>query len=71
MKKIISIEGMSCGHCVKHVENALGEIDGITDINVSLEAKEAVVSMDREIPDEDIKAAIEDWGYEVVGIKRA
>ena len=70
MKKIISIEGMSCGHCVKHVEKALGEIDGITDIHVSLEAKEAVVSMEREIPDENIKAAIEDWGYEVVGIKK-
>lgn len=69
MKKIISIEGMSCGHCVKHVENALGEIEGIKAINVSLEAKEAVIEMDREVLDEDIKAAIEDWGYEVTGIK--
>ncbi|KDR94380.1 copper ion binding protein [Peptoclostridium litorale DSM 5388] len=70
MKKIISIEGMSCGHCVKHVENALGEIEGIKAIDVSLEAKEAVVEMDGEVLDEDIKAAIEDWGYEVTGIKK-
>ncbi|MFT8313796.1 MAG: cation transporter [Clostridium sp.] len=67
MKKKISIEGMSCGHCVKHVEEALKEI-GADAINVSLENKFAEAEVGS-IADEKIKAAIEDAGYDVVGIQ--
>ncbi|AGK98733.1 heavy-metal-associated domain-containing protein [Clostridium pasteurianum] len=67
MKKKISIEGMSCGHCVKHVEEALKEI-GADAINVSLENKFAEAEVGS-IADEKIKAAIEDAGYDVVSIQ--
>ena len=67
MKKKISIEGMSCGHCVKHVEEALKEI-GADSIIVSLEKKSAEAEVGS-TPDEKIKAAIEDAGYDVVGIE--
>lgn len=39
MKKTIYVEGMSCGHCVKRVENALKSIDGVVSVEVSLEGK--------------------------------
>lgn len=69
MKKIISIEGMSCGHCVNHVKEALSELNGVISVNVSLENKSAVIEANTEIADGDIKFAVEDAGYEVVGIK--
>ena len=43
MRKKISIEGMSCSHCVNHVTNALSEIDGVKNVNVNLEDKYAMV----------------------------
>jgi len=69
MKKKISIEGMSCGHCVKHVNDALKEINGVTNVNVSLNEKNALIDTTNDVKDEDIKFAIEDAGYEVVSIE--
>ncbi|MDF2521299.1 MAG: copper chaperone [Clostridia bacterium] len=66
MSKQISIEGMSCGHCVKHVEEALRQI-GATKVEVNLQGKYAIA--DVSAADSAIKAAIEDAGYEVVAIK--
>ncbi|AJA49297.1 copper chaperone CopZ [Clostridium pasteurianum DSM 525 = ATCC 6013] len=67
MKKKISIEGMSCGHCVAHVEEALKEL-GANSINVSLEKKSAEAEVGT-TSDEKIKEAIEDAGYDVIGIE--
>ena len=71
MKKKILVEGMSCGHCVNHVKNALEEINGVTDVNVDLQSKTAVIEANGEVKDGDIKFAIEDAGYEVVSIQEA
>lgn len=68
MKKIIIIEGMSCGHCVKAVEKALSGIDGVVNVEVSLEDKKATLESSKEISDSEIKAAIDDAGFEVVSI---
>lgn len=70
MKKKIIVEGMSCGHCVNHVKIALEEIKGAANVSVDLEYKTAVVESSGEIKDVDIKAAIEDAGYEVVSIEQ-
>lgn len=56
-------------HCVKHVTDALNEINGVTNVNVSLDTKTATIEADDSVKDEAIKAAIEDAGYEVVNIK--
>lgn len=69
MKKKILVEGMSCGHCVKHVKEALSELNGVTSVDVNLDAKVAVIEASAEVKDEDIKFAIDDAGYEVAGIE--
>ncbi len=66
MKKII-INGMSCGHCVNHVKEALMEIQGVKEVKVDLETKTAEIS--ENVADSVIKAAIEEVGYEVVSIE--
>lgn len=66
MKKTVKIEGMMCMHCVKAVEKALSAVDGVTDVAVSLEEKQAVV--EGSALDDALKAAIVDAGYEVTGI---
>ena len=37
------IDGMMCEHCVRHVREALESVEGVTDINVSLEENKATV----------------------------
>ena len=63
MKKTISIEGMMCEHCVKHVTDALNKLDGVA-AEVSLSDKNAVVNLE-----EVLKQAVEDAGYQVTGIQ--
>ncbi|WP_286909852.1 heavy-metal-associated domain-containing protein [Clostridium sp. UBA1652] len=69
MKKKILVEGMSCGHCVNHVKEALMELEGVTTVNVALDDKIAVLEASKDIKNEDIKFAIDDAGYEVAGIE--
>ena len=69
MKKELSIEGMMCGNCVKHVDKALRGVDGVADAAVSLEGKNAVVTLDKDVSDDVLKAAVTEEGYEVTSVK--
>lgn len=69
MKKKLTIEGMMCQNCVKHVTKALQKLDGVAEVEVSLEQKSAVVTMNNEIADDVLSKAITDMDYEVVKIE--
>ncbi len=71
MKKILSIEGMTCGHCVGRVTKALSGLDGVSEVDVQLDEKRALISLDKEIPDELFNKEIENAGYKVVGVETA
>jgi copper chaperone len=67
VKKVVKIEGMSCGHCVAAVKNAVGGLKGVKAVEVSLEKKQAEVEFDDSTVNfAAIKNAIEDQGYDVV-----
>lgn len=68
MKKTIMIEGMSCNHCTKAVENALKGLNEVSKVEVSLEEKKAVVEGEKLI-DDKLREVIEEEGYKVVEIK--
>ena len=69
MEKVLNIEGLVCGMSVKHEDKALRDIQGIKDVDVSLESKSAQVQLDQDVPDAVLKAAIEDAGYQLVSIQ--
>lgn len=66
MKKKIYIEGMSCAHCIKRVENALKALNGVKSLNVGVGVAEA--EFNTEIEDSVIVNAIEEVGYNVLKI---
>lgn len=68
MKKTIFIAGMMCQNCVKHVTKALCGIDGIEEVEVSLENNNAVVMMSNSVPENVLREAIVEAGYEVTEI---
>ncbi len=63
-KKSFIVEGMTCENCEARVTRAINDIDGLA-AKVNLKKKEVVVSMEKEVSDDVIKAAIEKAGYEV------
>ena len=71
MKKILYVEGMVCNNCVSHVTEALLEIDGVAGADVVLEPKTATVTLEKEIADEVLKAAVVDAGYDVTVVQNA
>ncbi|MEG0229006.1 MAG: cation transporter, partial [Oscillospiraceae bacterium] len=68
MEKIIVIDGMSCAHCSKRIEDALNSIDDVT-ASVNLSEKTALIKTNKNIDDLLLKKAIEQAGYVVVTIK--
>ena len=69
MKKTLNIEGMVCMNCVKHVDKALREVQGVQNVTVSLENKSAQVQLGQDVTDALLRTAVEDAGYEVIGIR--
>lgn len=67
MKKILTVEGMSCGHCEKAVKGAVGELAGVSNVKVNLETKKVEVEGES-LLDEAIKEAIEEVGFDVIEI---
>lgn len=63
--KVIFIEGMHCDNCKNSVERNINEIEGAS-AKVNLKKKQALVEMDREIPEEVLIQAVEKAGFEVV-----
>ena len=69
MKTTLSIEGMMCGHCQATVEKALKGVPGVSEVVVSLEDKNAVVTAEESVSADALKAAVVDAGYEVTNIQ--
>jgi len=58
----LAISGMTCGHCVQHVESALAELPDVA-ARVALDTATAEVRHPSTVPLDALVAAIEDAGY--------
>ena len=65
MEKTITVKGMTCPNCVKHVTKALSGMEGISDVAVDLAAGTAKFTASREIPDSELASVLDDAGYEL------
>lgn len=62
----IAVQGMTCGGCVNSVTKALGRVDGVQTVHVSLEQNQATVTFDDSKTNlDELNNAIEDAGYDV------
>ena len=62
---ILTIEGMSCDHCVMHVRKELGKVSNVQDVRIGtarVEIDENATSYD------DLKKAVDTAGYTVTSI---
>ncbi|WP_460140354.1 heavy-metal-associated domain-containing protein [Pseudomonas sp. S2_E01] len=61
--QVFNVQGMSCGHCVKAITQALQAADPAASVRVDLAAKE--VGVESALTAEQVIAAISEEGYEV------
>ncbi|MBM2826353.1 MAG: copA, partial [Dehalococcoidia bacterium] len=59
----LGVTGMTCASCVAHVEHALQDVPGVSDVRVNLATEKATVELSQEIPIETLRLAVEDVGY--------
>ncbi|MEU6415636.1 copper ion binding protein [Microbispora sp. NPDC046933] len=64
-----TVTGMTCGHCVSSVKEEVGEVPGVTGVEVDLTTGIVTVESDSPVDTARIRAAVEEAGYEVVDKK--
>jgi copper chaperone len=63
----LGIKGMTCGGCVASVQRVLKALDGVGQVDVSLEREQATIRyVSSRVDPARLRAVIEDAGYEVV-----
>ena len=60
------VTGMSCGHCEKAVRSEVGEIEGVTGIEISAESGRLAVTSEEPIDDAAVLAAVDEAGFTAV-----
>ncbi|MFG6192668.1 heavy-metal-associated domain-containing protein [Nonomuraea sp. JJY05] len=60
-----TVKGMTCGHCVSSVKEEVGEVSGVTSVEVDLASGLLTVESESPVDAAEIVAAVEEAGYEV------
>lgn len=69
-KVTIKVGGMTCAMCVQAIEGVLRKIEGVSEVNVNLAAEKAYVTYNPQMTSiREMKEAIEDLGYEYLGVE--
>lgn len=60
------VRGMSCGHCATFVSEEIELLPGVEAVAVDIPAGAVTVTSDRELGTSEVRAAVEEAGYELV-----
>lgn len=62
----LTVQGMSCGHCVSSIEGNVGQLKGVESVKVHLSEGKVDVTFDSNaVSLKEITDVIEDQGYDV------
>lgn len=64
----VKIKGMMCPHCEAHVKKALEALDGVESAAPDKDAGNAVLTLSQAVSADAVKAAVEEAGYEFLGM---
>lgn len=63
-----TVSGMTCDHCVRSVKEEVGQVDGVTGVEVDLTSGRLTVSSEGPLDEGQVRAAVEEAGYELAGV---
>lgn len=65
-ESIIKVKGMVCGGCENRVKNALGEMEGVKNVEADFQTGIVKVTADEKVTNKMLEEIIDDIGFEVV-----
>ena len=68
VKTIVGIEGMACGMCEAHVNEAVRNAFQVKKVTSSHAKKQTVIIAEKEIPEQELKNVVAKTGYNVVSV---
>lgn len=63
---IVTVQGMTCGHCVAAVREEISAVPGVTDVDVDLDSGRVAIRSSDPVELDAVAAAVAEAGYEVV-----
>lgn len=65
VQRVYRVPDVSCQHCVRAITSELQKIPGVQSVHVDLDTKLVTVAADESVSDDEIRAGIEEAGYEI------
>ncbi len=65
IEQIYRVPDVSCDHCVRAITDELGKLPGIQNVGVDLKTKLVTVQHDGSVSDAELRAGIEEAGYDI------
>ena len=62
-----TVVGMTCGHCVNAVTEEVGQVPGVTGVEVDLASGRLTVTSEAAVDDDTVRAAVDEAGYALAG----
>ncbi|GAA4867298.1 heavy-metal-associated domain-containing protein [Kitasatospora terrestris] len=62
-----TVSGMSCGHCEKSISEEVSGLAGVTAVAADAKAGTVTVSSEAPLDEDEVRAAIDEAGYELTG----
>lgn len=63
---VYNVSGMTCAHCANAVTEELTALTGVASVQVDIAAGTVTVRSAHALPESDVRAAIDEAGYELV-----
>lgn len=61
--KTYTVTGMTCDHCARAVRAEVGDIDGVSNVDVDVATGQVTVTSTQTVPIEALRAAVTEAGY--------
>jgi copper ion binding protein len=68
METVYEVKGMTCGHCVGSVTQEISALPGVEHVDVVLETGKVTVKSGTALTVDQIREAVDEAGYELVGV---
>ena len=65
---VLTIDGMTCSNCVRRVENALNNLDGVW-AQVDLDSRKAIVRTKQVLSEDTLREVVQKAGYLVLSVQ--
>jgi copper chaperone len=65
VERTITVTGMTCEHCVNAVTAEVSRIASVRSVDIDLTGGRVTVASDQPLDDAELKAAVEEAGYEI------